>query len=326
MVLSVVGMFLLVFGLQEGEAYAWGQVRWHITVWQMIGAGVVLLVVFGWWQVRRGEDALVPMRLFTNRNFFLANISSAAIGFTMTGVFLPLTLFLQVVAGLSPVRAALVALPGSLISGFVAPLAGRLSDRIPAKWVVAVGFAVLAVSIAWTAVWVAGDGSPWRLLLPNALFGIGTGAVFSPLANLATSGLDQRTAGAGAGTFNTNRQVGGVIGSAAMIAMLTGRLSQTLPAAAHERAGSLPTAYRDQLAALFDGGGGVQGGRPDFDVIAHDMVGADQDMAGALASAATSAFDHGFAAAAGQTMIMVAAVAAVGLVSALVMRGGATHA
>ncbi|MCL2466869.1 MAG: DHA2 family efflux MFS transporter permease subunit [Micrococcales bacterium] len=326
MVLSVAGMFLLVFGLQEGEAYAWGQVRWGITVWQMIAAGVGLLVVFGWWQLRRGEDALVPMRLFTNQNFFLANVSSGAIGFTMTGIFLPLTLFLQVVAGMSPMRAALVALPGSLVSGFVAPMAGRLSDRVPAKWVVAFGFAMLAVSVAWMAVWIGDDGSPWRLLAPNAVLGLGTGSVFSPLANLATSGLDHRTAGAGAGTFNTNRQVGGVIGSAAIIAMITGRLSHTLPAAAREEAGSVPAAYRDQFAALFDAGGGAQGGRPDFTAVVHGSVaGADADTAAALASAAASAFDHGFAAAAGQTMVMVAAVAAVGLVSALVMRGGATH-
>ncbi|MCL2849578.1 MAG: MFS transporter, partial [Micrococcales bacterium] len=318
--------FLLVFGLQEGEAYHWGQVRWGVTVWQMIGGGLVLLLVFGWWQLRRGEDALVPVRLFTHRNFFLANVSSAAVGFTMTGLFLPFTLFLQVVAGLSPMRAALVALPGSLVSGVVAPLAGHLSDRIPAKWVVAFGFVMLAVSVTWMALWVSADVSPWRLLAPNALLGLGTGSVFSPMANLATAGLDHRTAGAGAGTFNTNRQVGGVIGSAAIIAMLTGRLSQAIPAAARDVAGTLPADYRDQFVATFDRAGETQGGRPDFDAFVHSRFDApDPDTAAELTSAATWAFDHGFAAAAGQTLLLVAGVAAVGLLAALVMRGGSTH-
>lgn len=320
--LSVVGMFLVVFGLQEGESHHWGEVRWGITVWEMIGVGVLLLLVFGWWQLRCGDDALVPMRLFANRNFFLANVSGSTVGFVMTGLFFPLTLFLQMIAGLSPLWAALVAMPGSLVSGVVAPFAGRMSDRVPAKWVAAFGFVMLAVAVAWMGLWVSVDDSPWRLLAPNAVLGLGTGCVFSPLANLATSGLDQSTAGAGAGTFNTNRQVGGVIGSAAIVAMLTGRLSQTLPDAAREAAVSVPAADRGQLVAMFDGAGSALGERPTFE----PPPGIDPDTAAALRSAAASAFDHGFATAAGQSLLLVAVVAVVGLSAALVMRGGSTHA
>ena len=66
-------------------------------------------------------------------------MAGAAVTFGLTGIFFPLTLFLQTVLGLSPLHAALVGLPGSLLSGIVAPFAGRLSDRIAAKWVVATG-------------------------------------------------------------------------------------------------------------------------------------------------------------------------------------------
>ncbi|MCL2454101.1 MAG: multidrug efflux MFS transporter [Micrococcales bacterium] len=321
-VLSVLGLFLLVFGLQEGEAYRWGVVVGGVTVWHMMGVGLVLLGVFGWYQVRRGDDALLPMRLFKDRNFFLANISGAAVGFAMTGLFFPLTLFLQAIAGLSPIQAALVALPGSLVTGVVAPFAGRLSDRVPAKWVVGFGFAVFAVAVAWMALWVSADDSPWRLLAPNALLGVGTGAVFSPLANLATSGLDQRTAGAGAGVFNTNRQVGGVIGSAAMIAMLTSRLSQTVPAAARDAAASLPAPYQEQFVASFADAGSTLG-----TPLANIQVPPDvpPQASEAIKAAATTAISHGFATAAGQTLALAAAVAAVGMISALVMRGGRTH-
>ena len=315
-VLSVLGMFLLVFGLQEGESYHWGEVRWGVTVWELIGAGVVLLVVFGWYQLRRGDDALLPMRLFGHRNFLLANLSNVAVGFVMTGVFFPLTLFLQQIAGLSPIRAALVALPGSLVTGVMAPIAGRLSDRVPAKWIVVFGFAVFSVAVAWMALWISADDSPWRLLAPNALMGMGTACVFSPLANLATSGLDQRTAGAGAGVFNTNRQVGGVIGSAAMIAMLTFRLSHTIPAEAGRVAASLPAQYRDQFVAGFANAGSGLG---------DPMSGIPADVPPQVAQAIRDTVSHGYATAVGQTMALIAATAALGLLSALIMRGGRTH-
>lgn len=320
--LSMVGMFLLVFGLQEGDAYNWGTVRWGITVWELIGAGLLLLVVFGWTQVRRGDDALLPMRLFANRNFFLANISGAAVSFAMIGIFFPFTLFLQEIVGLSPIRAALVSLPGSLISGFVAPFAGRLSDRIAAKWVVAFGFVMFTVAITWLAAWIDAGSSPWRLLAPMAVFGLGTGSVMSPLANLATSGLDHRTAGAGAGAFNTNRQIGGVIGSAAIIAMLTSRLSATIPAAAKDAATALPAQFRDQFVHAFAGAGGSVGGSSSTVTL---PPGIPAQVAATIKAAATTAVGNGFATAVSQTLLLAAAVTLVGAIAALSMRGGRTH-
>ncbi|MDR3069160.1 MAG: DHA2 family efflux MFS transporter permease subunit, partial [Cellulomonas sp.] len=322
-VLSVLGMFLLVFGLQEGETYHWGEVRWGITVWEMIGAGVVLLIAFGVYQAKRGDDALLPMRLFTHRNFFLSNVGSAAVGFVMTGLFFPFTLFLQTIAGLSPLQAALVSLPGSAVSGIVAPFAGRASDHLPAKWVTGFGFAALAVSVVWTAAWISADASPWRLLVPNALLGLGTACVFSPLANLATSGLDQRTAGAGSGVFNTNRQVGGVIGSAAIIATLTSRLSQTIPSAARDAAQALPPQYREQFVAQFSHAGSTMGSPMSSVKVPPD---APAQAAEAIRAAATTAVSHGFATAVGQTLLLTAVVAAVGALACLFMRGGITHA
>ena len=320
--LSTTGMLLLVFGLQEGEAYAWGEVRWGVTIWEIVATGAVLLVAFALWQLRRGDDALLPMRLFAVRNFLLANVGGAAVSFAMIGIFFPLTLFLQEIVGLSPIRAALVSLPGSVISGVVAPFAGRLSDRISAKWVVAFGFGMLAVAVAWLGLWIDADASPWRLLAPMAVFGIGSGSVFSPLANLATAGLDHRTAGAGAGAFNTNRQIGGVIGSAAIIAMLTSRLGHTIPAAAVGASTALPEAYRQQFIDAFAHAGASFGGGTAGLTLPD---GIPPDAVTAIRAAAQVAVGHGFATAVAQTLVLAVAVLLVGMVSALLMRGGGTH-
>lgn len=323
--LSVVGMFLLVFGLQEGDAYAWGAIVGPVTVWMIIVAGALVLAAFVWWQHRIGDEALLPLRLFHVRNFSLSNVAGFAVTFAMTGIFFPFTIYLQLVLGLSPLRAALVGAGGSLVSGFVAPVAGRLSDRVPAKWVVATGFAILVVVVTWLVAVIEPEASVWHLVWPMTLFGVGTGLLFSPLAAAATAGLDQRTAGAGAGAFNTTRQIGGVVGSAAVVAMLTSRLSATIPAAAADAAGSLPAAARQPFldglakvdASQFSGGSGATFPVP---------PGVPAQLAEQVRSAALQAVHSGFATAVGQTLLLTAAVLVVGLVAALAMNAIRPHA
>src|SRR5699024_10510268 len=72
--LSAVGLFCLVFGIQEGQSYDWGTISGFVSVPLLIVTGAVLLVVFVVWQgVNRGEP-LVPLGLFRDRNFSLANV------------------------------------------------------------------------------------------------------------------------------------------------------------------------------------------------------------------------------------------------------------
>ena len=314
--LSVVGMFLVVFGVQEGATYDWGTIAGPITVWSVIGVGLLVLVAFVLWQRHLGSDALLPLSLFHHRNFSLSNVAGAAVSFAMMGIFFPFTLFLQEVLGLEPLQAALVGLPGSLISGVVAPFAGRLSDKIAGKWVVASGFALLAVAITWLAVAVQPDAPVWHLVLPMILFGVGTGALFSPLANLATSGLDGRTAGAGAGAFNTTRQIGGVIGSAAVVAMLTSRLAVTIPAAAKDAAGQLPEELRQPFVDGFASGSFASGAAPQL------PSSVPADVAARIQDVALQAVHSGFATAVTQTMLLTVGVLVLGLVASLAMKGG----
>ncbi|QIK84992.1 DHA2 family efflux MFS transporter permease subunit [Sanguibacter sp. HDW7] len=314
-VLSVVGLFLLVFGIQEGASFDWGTVVGPVTVWWIIGAGVLVTAAFILWQQRRGADALLPLSLFTHRTFALSNVAGAVSSFAMIGIFFPLTLFLQQVLGLSPLHAALVNLPGSLLSGVVAPFAGRLSDRVPGKWVVAAGFAFLATSVAWVALVVEPGVAVWHIYLPMVLFGIGTGLVFSPLAALATSGLAPETAGAGAGAFNMNRQVGGVIGSAVIVATLTSRLAVEIPAAVAASAARLPEAARGVLARVAGDGAGGLGAAGSLDIPADVPA----DVAAQVREAFTGAVHAGFATAVGQTMMLAAGVLVIGLLAALAM-------
>ena len=225
-VLSAVALFLIVFGLQEGEKFAW--TTW---IWLMIGAGVVVLAVFIWTQSRTRSEPLVPLELFANRNFSVANLTIAAVGFTVTSMSLPLMFFVQLARGLTPTQAALLLIPMAVLSGVLAPFAGRLLDRTDPRLLLVPGLLMVAVSLFWYSTLMNVDTPIWMFLLPSALMGVGNAGMWGPLATTATRDLPPRQAGAGAGIYNTTRTVGSVIGSAAIAAVMQSRLSANLPGA-----------------------------------------------------------------------------------------------
>lgn len=229
--LSALALFLIVFGLQEGEAYDWGQIWGPISVWGMIIVGVVLLGIFVWTQALTKNEPLVPLRLFRDRNFSVANLAIAAVGFTVTSMSLPLMFFLQLARGLDPTQAALLLVPMAVLSGVLAPFAGRLLDRVDPRFLLVPGILCVSLSLWWYAALLNTDTPIALFLLPSALMGLGNAGMWGPLATTATRYLPPRDAGAGAGIYNTTRTVGSVIGSAAIAAFMQSRLEANLPGA-----------------------------------------------------------------------------------------------
>src|SRR5262252_4288097 len=117
--LSSGGLLAITFGLIEGQRYDWGTVTTisgvPITIPAIIGAGVVLLVLFFLWDVRR-PTPLVPLTLFRERTFSLMNWVGSTVNFAMVGLFLPLTIYLQSALGFSALKAGLTMMPMSLVS------------------------------------------------------------------------------------------------------------------------------------------------------------------------------------------------------------------
>ncbi len=146
--LSAVGMFLLVFGVQEGETYDWGTITGFISVPLLIAAGLLVLGAFVWWQAHNTREPLLPLRLFGDRNFSLANIAITTIGFSITAMAFPFMLYAQAVRGLSPTSSALLLAPMAVISGGLAPVAGRMSDRVHPRGITAVGIGLTSAVAA----------------------------------------------------------------------------------------------------------------------------------------------------------------------------------
>ncbi|MGV0656727.1 MFS transporter [Mycolicibacterium thermoresistibile] len=227
MVLSAVGLFLIVFALQEAQTH-----RWAPWIWGTLAGGAGVMAMFVIWQSANRRHPLVPLQIFADRNFMLANVGVATIGFVVTAMVLPAMFFAQAVCGLSPTGSALLIAPMAVASGVLAPMAGRIVDRSHPTPVVGFGFSVVAVGLTWLAVEMAPTTPIWRLVLPFVAVGVGMAFIWSPLATTATRQLPLHLSGAGSGVYNTTRQIGSVLGSAGMAAFLTGRLSAELPSGA----------------------------------------------------------------------------------------------
>jgi MFS family permease len=218
--LSAVGLFLLVFGIQEGETYNWGTITGPISVWGLIIAGTGVLVLFVLWQRFNKGEPLLPLALFRDRNFSLANLGITLVGFTVTAFTLPLIFYYQLVRGLTPTQSALLMVPMALISGGLAPAVGKIVDRVNPKYLAAGGLTLMAVSLVWNSVLMQPDTPILMFLLPSAILGFANAGIWAPLSTTATRNLPPRQAGAGSGVYNTTRQIGAVLGVAILIAIL----------------------------------------------------------------------------------------------------------
>ena len=224
MVLSGIGLFLVVFALQEGESQGWA-----LWIWALIGGGLLFLAVFVYWQAVMNGEPLVPLHIFRDLDFGLSNIGVAVIGFAATAIVLPVMFYAQVVCGMSPTRSALLTAPMSIVTGILAPVVGKIVDRAHPRTVVGFGFSLLAIALTWLSFEMTPVTPIWRLLLPFAAMGGGMAFIWSPLAATATRNLPPELAGAGSGVYNATRQVGAVLGSAGMAAFMTSRIATNMP-------------------------------------------------------------------------------------------------
>ena len=250
-IVATAGLFAIVFGLIEGQRYSWGQIEsYPFTIPEVIGAGVMLMILFIIWE-RFQAEPLVPLSLFADRNFTVANWIAAAISFGMLSAFLPITIYLQSVRGFSALVAGLTLAPMSLTSMLTAPFAGRLADRIGGKYILMTGISLFTVGIGLIA-YVAGPDSTWiNFLVPAVVAGAGIGMTFAPMTTIAMRNIEPRVAGAASSVLNTIRQLGAAIGSAVIGAILQNQLATTLHNQAVARSTTLPAAFRDQFVAAF---------------------------------------------------------------------------
>jgi EmrB/QacA subfamily drug resistance transporter len=208
--LSTLGLVSLVYGFTRAETAGWAAAS---TIGLLVAA-VVLLASFAFVE-SRVKHPLLPLRVVADRNRggVYASLGLAIIG--MFGVFLFMTYYLQVVQGYSAIRTGFAFLP--MVTAFVVgstQIGARLVNRLPARALMAPGFALAAVAMLLLTRLSVGASYPGVVLPGLVLLGLGMGTAFMPAMSLATSGVQPRDAGVASAMVNTSQQVGGAIGTA----------------------------------------------------------------------------------------------------------------
>ncbi|MGH3391512.1 MAG: MFS transporter, partial [Actinomadura sp.] len=311
-------LFCLAFALTEGQRY-----DWNPWIWALLGASVVLFGGFLLQQrARQDREPLVPFALFRNRNFTVMSAIGAIVSVGMVGMFLPSTLYLQSVLGYSALKAGLVLAPSSVVSMFLAPVAGRLSDRIGGKFILMAGLTLYGVGMAMFLL-AAQPDSEWPVFLPSMIVaGIGIGCVFAPMATEAMRSVEPRMAGAAAGVNNTVRQVGSVLGSAVVGAVLQNRVVTSLQDEAARRAAELPPSARGPFVAGFRdaANGGLEVGAGQGGAAAQLPPDVPRAVADRIQQVAAEVFSNGFVHAMRPTMAVPIAVILAGAAVCLLVR------
>ncbi len=213
-VLITAALVVLVFGITQANGWGWGSA----TTWLVFAASAVLHGLFLLWE-RGREEPLVPMSIFRVKTVLGANITGFVMGTILFSMFLLLTLYMQQVLGMTPLRTGLgyLAVAGTAI--LWANVAALLSNRMGVKPVLIVGMSLLGVGLL-TFTQLDADGSYWSDLFPGFLLvGIGMPFVFVPVTIAAVAGVSYDQAGLASGLINTSQQIGGALGIAVLAAV-----------------------------------------------------------------------------------------------------------
>ncbi len=176
-----------------------------------------VLSLFGLWFRERGRDhAMVPMELFADRTFSVANGLTFAI-YGGTGVlFFLLSIQLQVVAGWSPLAAGTALLPVTLILLLLSPRMGDVVVKIGPRPPLTIGPIVVAVGMVMTTR-IGPDATFAGDVLPAVVvFGLGLAGIVAPVTTTALGSVPDERAGAASGVNNAVARTGGLLAVAAI--------------------------------------------------------------------------------------------------------------
>ena len=216
-VLCVLGLGGPVFALIEEPKRGWSDPLILVTFF----GGLALLGVFVWWE-RRVKQPMLPLRLFSKRNFTYANLETLTVYAALSTLTFFLVLFLQQLAGYSPLKSGLTLVPITIVMFLLSPRFGRLSMRHGPRLYMGAGPLIAAVALLGFAR-LQPDFNYWTELLPPLLlFSVGLSMIVAPLTSTVLADAGERDAGIASGVNNAVARVAGLLGIAVVGAAIAG--------------------------------------------------------------------------------------------------------
>ena len=216
LILAGLGVFGLVYGIVHGNDAGW-------TSGEILGAlvgGGILLTLFVVCESRASEP-LLPLRLFRDRSFTVANLVGLTFSFGIFGSIFILIQFLQIVQGHSPLEAGMMTMPWTLAPMIIAPLTGLLSPHTGTRLPIVLGLTMLSVAMFWIAQILAASVEFGQMVPPFPLAGVGMGLVFAPSSTAVLVNMAPADHAKASGTNSTLREIGFALGVAVLTAVFT---------------------------------------------------------------------------------------------------------
>lgn len=215
------GLALLVYGLTRASGLGTFTVA---EAWLPLLIGGILILGYLPYALGRGDRALIPLRYLRDRIFASSAAISFIIGISVQSVLLLLTLYYQQARGETALATGLLLIPQGVGTALAMPLAGMLTDRLGPRLIVVTGMALTTVS---TIPYALADirGSSWPLAIALFARGIGFGATMMPALAAGYRNLPPEAAGHASSVLQIFSRVGGTLGAAVAIVLLSGYLT-----------------------------------------------------------------------------------------------------
>ena len=266
--LITTALFSLTWGLIKTASHSWtsAYTLFFLGLAVVLGAGFI-------WREAATREPMLPLRFFRNRVFSASSAVVLLVGFAMFGIFYFVTLYFQNVLGYSALEAGVRSLPLTMMVIFVAPMAGRLSGKVPPRYQMTIGMLMMTVGLLLLS--RLDVNSSYNMIWPAYVLAGGGIAMTMPAVSAAGMGaVDHTKAGVASGVINSARQIGGALGVAVLGAVVATRVDSVWTGP-------------PQLVPLVTGG---QGQKVQEVAMQH---GATAHQAAALQAEALNAFVHG---------------------------------
>jgi EmrB/QacA subfamily drug resistance transporter len=294
-------LFLLIWGLIKGPDYGWSSA----PTLAFLGAAALAVLLFVLRQARTAQP-LLPLRLFRSASLSAGVVLVVLLMFAMFGAMFFMTFYLENVHGLDPIAAGVHLLPMTAMLIVGSPLAGALISKLGPRIPLVAGMLMAAIAMAGLSR-LGAASSPNDTIAWFVLLGLGLSPVMVGATNVIVGNAPVELAGVAGGLQSTAMQVGGALGTAVLGAVMSAKISATLPGSWH--AAHLPPLSPAQLASVKSvvsvGAAPVTGNTP-------------SQFAGEITRISHATFTAGMH----NAFLVAAAVALAGAVIALITRRG----
>jgi DHA2 family multidrug resistance protein len=213
-----VGLGFLQVVLDKGERDDWFGSNFIVWCSFIAAAGLIAALL---WELNR-EDPIVDFRMLKERNFFLATVTMFMLGFVLYGSTLLLPLMLQTLMGYTAMLSGLVLSPGGLFTLLALPLVGRLTQKVEARWLVAVGLGITGFALLRMSNFDL-DLDFWTAVRAWTISRLGMAFLFIPINVMAFYYIPKEKMNNATGLINLARNIGGSVGIANVTTLLVRR-------------------------------------------------------------------------------------------------------